>query len=182
MAANRQLGITFTSILNMILYRADKRQHINNSKSEEKDEIYLPTLAGEYIKLLKEIKDPKQTWNAKWFMLRMLEIVIDDNSLTGKPIHRKAPIDLLKIHIFLQAWEEAPFPGMITIDQNDRIYNKYRTILKRFGLVGTFTCNGGLHLGNTTIMAIIQELKKTGGKRKTRKQRKQRKQRKTRKN
>jgi hypothetical protein len=179
MAANRQLGISFTSIVNMILYRADKQHNINNSKSEEKDEIYLPQLARDYKKRLPTFRnnDQRPTTEAKWFMWKMLQkaIAIYDTS-------RSAHIQLPKIIIFLQTWEEESFPRMIDIGEKDTIYKEYKSILERVGLLEAFEFNDKLQLGNTPIITIIQNLKKTGGKRKTRKQRKQRKQRKTRKN
>ena len=175
MAANRPLDISFTSIINMILSRADKQHNINNSKSEEKDEIYLPQLARDYKKRLPTFKDDTivPTTEAKWFMWKMLKkaLAIHDTS-------RSAHIHLPKIIIFLQTWEEESFPGMIDIGEKDTIYKEYKSILERVGLLEAFTFKNKLQLGNTPIITIIQNLKKTGGKRKTRKQRKQRKTRK----
>ena len=91
---------------------------------------------------------------------------------------RSAHIHLPKIIIFLQTWEEESFPGMIDIGEKDTIYKEYKSILERVGLLEVFTFKNKLQLGNTPIITIIQNLKKTGGKRKTRKQRKQRKTRK----
>jgi len=180
MAANRQLGTSFTSIVNMILSRADKQHTINNSKSEEKDEIYLPQLARDYKKRLPTFQDDtmRPTTEAKWFMWRILQkaLAIHDTS-------RSAHIKLQHIMIFLQTWEEESFPGMINIGKKDTIYKYYKSILERVGLLEEFTFDNKLQLGNTPIITIIQstiiqKLKETGGKRKTRKQRKQRKTRK----
>jgi hypothetical protein len=182
MAANRQLGTSFTSIVNMILYRADKQHNINNSKSEEKDEIYLPRLARDYIKILPSFQDDNKipTTNAKWFMWKMLEKAIAIHNTS-----RMASIHLPKMCMFLQTWEEESFPGMINIDEKDTIHEKYRTILEKVGLLEPFTFKNKLQLGNTPIITIIQNLKNTGGNRNMRKRsikRSKRKQRKTRKN
>ena len=178
MAANRPLGTSFTSIVNMILYRADTQHKINNSKSEEKDEIYLPQLARDYKQRLYTFQGDKMrpTTDAKWFMWKMLQKAIAIHNTS-----RSAHIHLPKICIFLQTWEEESFPGMIDIGEKDTIYEEYKSILERFGLLEAFTFNGKLQLGNTPIITIIQNLKKTGGKRITRKRSKRNK-RKTRKN
>lgn len=178
MAANRPLGTSFTSIVNMILYRADTQHKINNSKSEEKDEIYLPQLARDYKQRLYTFQGDKMrpTADAKWFMWKMLQKAIAIHNTS-----RSAHIHLPKICIFLQTWEEESFPGMIDIGEKDTIYEEYKSILERFGLLEAFTFNGKLQLGNTPIITIIQNLKKTGGKRITRKRSKRNK-RKTRKN